>query len=67
MQNLKRFSRRPIYGLLKYCFSTVSYDPYYVLGVEKGTPYDEIKKKYYKLGKISVKNILTPLSCRISP
>lgn len=29
-------------------FSTQA-DPYYILGVEKNTPFDEIKKAFYKL------------------
>ena len=33
-------------------FSSVSFDPYYVLGVDKNMEFDEIKKKYYKLGNI---------------
>lgn len=41
--NIQSFIFRP-----RFFFSTLA-DPYYILGVEKGTPFPEIKKAFYRL------------------
>jgi len=32
-----------------YTFATMSFNPYYILGVDRNTPFDDIKKQYFKL------------------
>lgn len=36
---------------LPFCFSTMA-DPYYILGIEKGIPFSEVKKAYYKMAAL---------------
>ena len=46
----------------RYSFATTtSFNPYYILGVDKETPFDEIKKQYFKLGNPLKINLLIDL------
>jgi len=41
-------------GFVRPFSSSKAYNPYYILGVEKEMSFDEIKKQYYKLGRLRV-------------
>ena len=48
MITISRFARKVQFKGIRFCFSTNA-DPYYILGVDKTAPFQEIKLAFYKL------------------